>query len=98
MVANGGEKNASMLLNIDFSQVKVDRENGMAPGDKREGQVHRFYLFYLKALYRVLVGKPEGKRLLRRSRRRWENNIKMDLQAVGREGKGRIDLVQNVDE
>jgi len=31
----------------------------------------------------VLVGKPEGKRLLGRSRRRWEDNIKMDLQEVG---------------
>jgi hypothetical protein len=31
---------------------------------------------------RVLVGKPEGKRLLRRPRRRWENNLKMDLQEV----------------
>ena len=33
--------------------------------------------------YRVLVGKPEGKRPLVRSRRRWEDNIKMDLRGVG---------------
>jgi hypothetical protein len=32
--------------------------------------------------YRVLVGKPEGKRPLGRPRRRWKNNIKMDLQEV----------------
>ena len=32
--------------------------------------------------YRVLVVKPEGKRLLRRPRRRWEDNINMDLQEV----------------
>jgi len=32
---------------------------------------------------RVLVGKPEGKRPLRKPRRRWEDNIKMDLQEVG---------------
>ena len=32
-----------------------------------------------RVVHRVLVGKPEGKRLLRRPRRRWENNIKMDL-------------------
>jgi hypothetical protein len=37
-------------------------------------------------VHRVLVGKPEGKRPLRRSRRRWEDNIKMDLQEVGRGG------------
>jgi len=36
-----------------------------------------------RAVYRVLVGKPEGKRPLRRPRRRWEDNIKMDLQEVG---------------
>jgi hypothetical protein len=38
-------------------------------------------------VYSVLVGKPEGKRLLGRPRRRWENNIKMDLQEVGCEGR-----------
>jgi hypothetical protein len=36
-----------------------------------------------RGLYRVLVGKPEGKGLLWRLRRRWEDNIKMDLQEVG---------------
>jgi hypothetical protein len=34
-------------------------------------------------VHRVLVGKPEGKRPLGRTRRRWEDNIKMDLQEVG---------------
>ena len=33
--------------------------------------------------YRVLVGKPEGKRPLGRPRRRWEDNIRMDLMEVG---------------
>jgi len=36
-----------------------------------------------RSVYRVLVGKPEGKRPLGRPRRRWEDNIKMDLQEVG---------------
>jgi len=36
-----------------------------------------------RGIYRVLVGKPEGKSPLGRLRRRWENNIKMDLQEVG---------------
>jgi hypothetical protein len=35
-----------------------------------------------RGVYRILVGKPEGKRPLARSRRRWEDNIKMDLQEV----------------
>jgi hypothetical protein len=37
----------------------------------------------MRCVYRVLVGKPEGKRLFGRRRRRWEYNIKMDLQEVG---------------
>ena len=36
-----------------------------------------------RVVQRVLVGKPEGKRSLGRPRRRWEDNIKMDLQEVG---------------
>jgi hypothetical protein len=35
-----------------------------------------------RGVYRVLVGKPEGKRPLGRPKRRWEDNIKMDLQEV----------------
>ena len=37
-----------------------------------------------RGVHRVLMGKPEGKRLLGRPRRRWEDNIKVDLQEVGR--------------
>jgi hypothetical protein len=36
-----------------------------------------------RGAYRVLVGRPEGRRPLRRSRRRWEDNIKMDVYEVG---------------
>jgi hypothetical protein len=36
-----------------------------------------------RGVYKVLVGKPEGQRPLGRPRRRWEHNIKMDLQKVG---------------
>ena len=36
-----------------------------------------------RGVHRVLVGKPEGKRPLGRPRRRWEDNVKMDLQEVG---------------
>jgi hypothetical protein len=36
-----------------------------------------------RGVYRVLVGKPEGKIPLGRPRRRWEDNIRMDLQEVG---------------
>jgi hypothetical protein len=36
-----------------------------------------------RCVYRVLVGKPKGKRPLRRPRRRWNDNIKMNLKEVG---------------
>jgi hypothetical protein len=36
-----------------------------------------------RGVYRVLVGKSEGQRLLGRARHRWEDNIRMDLQEVG---------------
>jgi len=39
-----------------------------------------------RGIYRILVGKPEGKRPLGRHRLRWEDNIKMDLQEVGSVG------------
>ena len=48
-------------------------------------------------VYRVLVGKPEGKRPLGRPRRGWEDNIKMDLQEDGCGGMGWIDLAQDRD-
>jgi hypothetical protein len=46
-----------------------------------------------RGVYRVLVGKPGGKRRLGRPRLRWEDNVEMDLQAVGCGGMDCIDLV-----
>jgi hypothetical protein len=48
-------------------------------------------------VYRVLVGKTEGKRPLGRPRRRWEDNIRMDLQEVGCRGMDWIELAQDRD-
>ena len=48
-------------------------------------------------VYRVLVGKLKEKRPLARPRRRWEDNINMDLQELGCEGTDWIDLAQNRD-
>jgi len=47
-----------------------------------------------KGVYRVWVGKPEGKRPLGRPRRRWDDNIKMDLQEEGCGGTDWIELAQ----
>jgi hypothetical protein len=50
-----------------------------------------------RGVYRVLVGKPEGKRPLGRLRPRGEDNVKMDLQEVGCEGKDWIYVAQDRD-
>ena len=50
-----------------------------------------------KGVYKVLVGKPERKRPPGRPSRRWENNIKMDLQEVEYDGMDWIELVQDRD-
>jgi hypothetical protein len=47
--------------------------------------------------YRILVGKPEGKRPLGRPRRRWMDNIKIDLREIGLDGMKWIDLVKDRD-
>ena len=51
----------------------------------------------MRSDYEVLVGKPERKRPLGRSRRGWDDNIKMDLQEVGCGYMDWIDLVQDRD-
>jgi len=48
-----------------------------------------------KGVYRVLVGKPEGKGPLGKPTCRWENNINMDLSEVGCGGMAWIDVAQN---
>ena len=50
-----------------------------------------------RGVYRVLVGKPEGKRPLGRPRLRWEDNIRMDLQELGYGGMDWIELAQDRD-
>jgi len=48
-----------------------------------------------RGIYWVLMGKPEGKRQLGRPRRRWENDIKIDLQELGCGGLDWIELAQD---
>ena len=50
-----------------------------------------------RGVHKVLVGKPEGKRPLGRPRRGWEDNIKMDLEEVGRGCGDRMELAQDRD-
>jgi hypothetical protein len=51
-----------------------------------------------KNAYRILVGKPEGRRRLGRPRHRWVDNIKMDFREIGWDGMDWIDLVQDRDQ
>jgi hypothetical protein len=48
-----------------------------------------------RGAYKVLVARPEGKRPLGRPRRRWEDNIKMDLREIGINGENWIRLAQD---
>jgi hypothetical protein len=48
--------------------------------------------------YRILLGNPEGKRPLGRPRRRWVDNIKMDLREIGWDGMDWFDLAQDRDQ
>ena len=50
-----------------------------------------------RRVYKVSVGKPEGKRPIGRHRHRWEDNIKMDLQNVGCGGMDWIELARDMD-
>jgi hypothetical protein len=51
-----------------------------------------------KNVYGILVGKPEGKRPLGRPRRRWVDNIKMDLREIGWDGVDWIYMAQDKDQ
>jgi len=56
-----------------------------------------FVMFCWRGVYRILLGKPEGKRPLGRPWRRWEDNIKMDFQEVGCGAMDWIELAQERD-
>jgi hypothetical protein len=63
--------------------------------EKNEMDGHVARMGERRGVYRVLVGKPEGKRPLGRPRRRWEDNINTDLQELGCGGMDWIKLGQD---
>jgi hypothetical protein len=58
---------------------------------------HVAHMGEMRDAYEILVGKPEGKRPLRRPTCRWEDNIRMDLREIGWEGVDWIHLTQDRD-
>jgi hypothetical protein len=68
------EINSSLFLNFYYNQLKSRRTRWA---------VHVTRMEEGSGVYRVLVGKPEGKRPPGRPRRRWEDDIKADLQEMG---------------
>jgi hypothetical protein len=70
------------IVRVDY--IKED-EVGWTCGTHGEG----------RGVYRVLVGRPEGKRPLGRPRREWEDNIEMDLGEIGIDGSNWIQLAQD---
>ena len=73
-------KNFSTLLHVLYSSSNIIR-NLKSRRLRWAGHVVR--MIQSRNVNRALVGKPEGKRPLWRPRRRWEDNIKMDLKEVG---------------
>jgi hypothetical protein len=60
--------------------------------------VHAAGMEETRNAYRILVGKPEGKRPLGRPRHRWMDNIKMDLREIGSDCMDWIELAQDRDQ
>ena len=89
-------KNNSVPSGIQFNYEYLNRPRVIKSRRmRRAGHVAR--MEEGRSVHKVLVWKPEGKRPLGRPRRRWEDNIKMDLQEVGCEGMDWIELAQDRD-
>jgi hypothetical protein len=78
-------------LNVPYSALNILR---VIKSRRKRWAGHEARIGERRGVYRVLVGKPEGKRLLRRVSVRWEDSTKMDLQQVGCVSTGWIELAQ----
>jgi hypothetical protein len=88
----GGKRHVCKFEWVNLNEEDHSHDLGV---DKKAGHVAG--MGDRRGVYRVLVVKPEGKRPLGSSRRRWENVIKMDLQEVGCGGLDWIDMAQDRD-
>jgi hypothetical protein len=89
-VTGGWRKLHSKELHNLYSSARVIR---MIETRRMTGAGHVARMVEKRNAYRILVGKPEGKRALRRPRRRWVDNIKMDLREIGWDGVDWIGLI-----
>jgi hypothetical protein len=80
------------LLNLYSSPIRMIKSRRM----RWAGHVAR--TGKKRKAYRILVGKPDSMRPLRRPRRRWVDNMKMDLRGIGWDDMNRINLAQNRDQ
>ena len=89
----------------EWREIDNEKLNGMycSPNSVRMIKSRMRWVWHIarmgerRGVYRVLVGKPEGKRPLERPTHRWEDNIKMDPQAVRCGGMDWIELSQDRD-
>ena len=81
-------------LNVLYSSPNIVR---VITSRRMRWAGHVVFMGERRGVYRVLVWKPEGKRRLGSPRRRWEDNIKMDLQEMGCGGMDWIELDQDRD-
>jgi hypothetical protein len=77
------------IVNLVFKVMHVVKSRRM------RWAVHVARMGERRGVNRVLVGRPEGKIPLGRPRRRWEDNIKMDLREIGIDGANWIQLAQD---
>ena len=77
----------------DWRRLRKEEANDLYSSPNR----HVARMGVERGVYRVLVGKPEGRRPMGRPRRRWVDNIRMDLQEVGCGHMDWIGLAQDID-
>jgi len=85
------------LLNVELNDLYSSNIVRVIKSRRMRWAGHVVHMGEERGAYRVLVGKPEGKRPLGRPRRRWVDNIRMDLQEVGCEYLNWIGLAQDRD-
>jgi len=91
------EENGTMSPRTSLKFYQIVRYHRVIKSRKMRWEEHVARIGRGEVYTGVLVGKPEGKRPLGRPRRRWEDNIKMDLQEVGRGGMDWIEVAEDRD-